>query len=82
MQLAFSIGASGFELKSFSPTQMPYNTESGSLMYLSQQIAARTVVTSVQNVNFNFSVEHFFFILFVRLELHQDSMATLFSEGL
>lgn len=70
MQLAGSIGASGFEMNSFSPTQMPCKHESGSLMYLSQQVAARTVVFSVQHVNSHFSVEHFFFSLVVRLQCY------------
>ena len=67
MQLGGSIGASGFEMKNVSPTQKSYKHEGGSLMYLSQQVAARTVVFSVQNVNSHFSVEHCFFILFVRV---------------
>lgn len=69
MQFAGSIGASGFEMN-FSPTQMSYKYESGSLMYLSQQVAARTVVFSVQHVNSHFSVEHFFFSLVVRLQCY------------
>lgn len=60
MQLAFSVRTSGFELKSFSPTQMAYKSESGSLMYLSQQIAARTVAFSVQNVNSHLDISFLF----------------------
>lgn len=70
MQFAGSIGASGFEMN-FSPTHsISYKHESGSLMYLSQQVAARTVVFSVQHVNSHFSVEHFFFSLVVRLQCY------------
>ena len=80
MQLGGSIGASGFEIRNVSPTQMSYKHESGSLMYLSQQVAAKTVVFFVQNVNSHFSIEHFFFYFVCEsLVFHQDSMAILYS---